>query len=71
MCELRDVADYGEGDGELQPVRCKPEGIDELIRVTKFTRKELQTMYRGFKQVLILYVWRYIHVQPTGKRRQS
>ena len=44
-------ADYGEGDGELQKVRCIPEGIDELSRVTKFTRKELQTMYRGFKQV--------------------
>jgi len=32
-------------------VRCKPEGIDELSRVTKFSRKELQIMYRGFKQV--------------------
>jgi len=49
---MHDVTDYGEGDGETNLVRCKPQGIDELVRVTNFTRKELQTMYRGFKQVL-------------------
>lgn len=26
-------------------------GLDGLIRETKFTREELQRMYRGFKQV--------------------
>jgi len=31
--------------------RIKPEGLDVLCRDTKFTRKELQIMYRGFKQV--------------------
>lgn len=36
---------------ELQVVRYKPEGLDTLCRNTKFSRKELQIMYRGFKQV--------------------
>ncbi|XP_063434997.1 calsenilin-like isoform X4 [Mytilus trossulus] len=35
---------------ELQVVRYKPEGLDTLCRNTKFSRKELQIMYRGFKQ---------------------
>ncbi|KAK3094954.1 hypothetical protein FSP39_008312 [Pinctada imbricata] len=35
---------------EIQVVRYKPEGLDNLCRTTKFTRKELQIMYRGFKQ---------------------
>ncbi|XP_038045718.1 Kv channel-interacting protein 4-like isoform X3 [Patiria miniata] len=37
-------------DLEMQTVRYKPEGIDKLCRTTKFTKKELQLMYRGFKQ---------------------
>lgn len=35
---------------ETETVRYKPEGLDTLCRLTKFTRKELQIMYRGFKQ---------------------
>merc|ERR1711860_486462 len=35
---------------ELQVVRYKPEGLETLCRNTKFLRKELQIMYRGFKQ---------------------
>ena len=38
-------------DEELHVTRIKPEGLDVLCRDTKFTRKELQIMYRGFKQV--------------------
>ncbi|XP_013392505.1 Kv channel-interacting protein 1 isoform X14 [Lingula anatina] len=37
-------------DLEMQVVRYKPEGLDALCRNTKFSRKELQIMYRGFKQ---------------------
>ncbi|KAK7011946.1 Kv channel-interacting protein 4, partial [Biomphalaria glabrata] len=37
-------------DLEMQVVRYKPEGLDTLCKNTKFTRKELQIMYRGFKQ---------------------
>jgi len=38
-------------DEEMHVTRIKPEGLDVLCRDTKFTRKELQIMYRGFKQV--------------------
>jgi len=41
---------------ETQMVRHKPEGLDALCQLTKFTRKELQIMYRGFKQVGLRYV---------------
>jgi len=37
-------------------VRYKPEGLDALCRLTKFTRKELQIMYRGFKQVACIFL---------------
>ncbi|XP_077991997.1 calsenilin-like isoform X2 [Glandiceps talaboti] len=37
-------------DLEMQVVRYKPDGLDELVRTTNFTKKELQLMYRGFKQ---------------------
>ena len=44
-------ADNEFDDLEMQVVRYKPEGLDALCKNTKFTRKELQIMYRGFKQV--------------------
>lgn len=34
----------------MHMVRCKVDGLDTLCRQTKFSRKELQLMYRGFKQ---------------------
>ena len=50
--------DHDIDDLEMQVVRYKPEGLDILCRNTKFTKKELQIMYRGFKQVhgLILLI---------------
>lgn len=36
-------------NSEQRMVRYRPEGLDELCRLTKFTRNELQVMYRGFK----------------------
>ncbi|XP_069139740.1 Kv channel-interacting protein 4-like isoform X10 [Argopecten irradians] len=42
--------DHEFDDLEMQVVRYKPEGLDTLCRNTKFSRKELQIMYRGFKQ---------------------
>ena len=47
------VADHDLDDLEMQVVRYKPEGLESLCRSTKFTKKELQIMYRGFKQVKI------------------
>jgi len=45
-------------DVEMHVTRIKPEGLDVLCRDTKFTRKELQIMYRGFKQVRASLQWR-------------
>ncbi|CDQ62755.1 unnamed protein product [Oncorhynchus mykiss] len=36
-------------DLELSIVRHQPEGLDQLQVQTKFTKKELQSLYRGFK----------------------
>ncbi|XP_068995814.1 A-type potassium channel modulatory protein KCNIP2-like [Embiotoca jacksoni] len=36
-------------DGELSTVCCRPEGLDLLVQQTHFNKKELQVLYRGFK----------------------
>ncbi|XP_034095148.1 Kv channel-interacting protein 2 isoform X2 [Gymnodraco acuticeps] len=36
-------------DDELSTVRYRPERIDRLVQQTNFTKKELQVLYRGFK----------------------
>nr|XP_054600263.1 calsenilin isoform X2 [Nothobranchius furzeri] len=41
--------DSSDNDFELSMVRHQPEGLDQLQAQTKFTRKELQSLYRGFK----------------------
>ncbi|KAG1974073.1 Kv channel-interacting protein [Pimephales promelas] len=38
-----------ESDLELSTVRHQPEGLEQLQAQTKFTKKELQSLYRGFK----------------------
>ncbi|TKS69105.1 Kv channel-interacting protein 2 [Collichthys lucidus] len=38
-----------DGDAELSAVCYRPEGLDRLVQHTKFTKKELQVLYRGFK----------------------
>ncbi|XP_048685579.2 calsenilin isoform X4 [Caretta caretta] len=48
---LRTRACYhtSDSDLELSSVRHQPEGLDQLQELTKFTKKELQSLYRGFK----------------------
>ncbi|XP_077461258.1 A-type potassium channel modulatory protein KCNIP2-like [Stigmatopora argus] len=36
-------------DGELSTVRYRPEGLERLVGRTSFSKKELQILYRGFK----------------------
>lgn len=43
--------DSSDSDLELATVRHQPEGLEQLQAQTKFTRKELQSLYRGFKNV--------------------
>lgn len=40
----------GDLDGEDAYIRIKPEPIETYMQITKFSRRELQMMYRGFKQ---------------------
>ncbi|NXC78715.1 CSEN protein, partial [Anhinga anhinga] len=42
-------ADSGDAELELSAVRHQPEGLEQLLAQTKFTKKELQSLYRGFK----------------------
>ncbi|XP_046384403.1 Kv channel-interacting protein 4-like [Ischnura elegans] len=34
----------------LQPARCRPERLEAIRRATRFSRKEIQFVYRAFKQ---------------------
>lgn len=43
--------DSVEDEFELSTVCHRPEGLEQLQEQTKFTRKELQVLYRGFKNV--------------------
>ncbi|XP_008287134.1 Kv channel-interacting protein 2-like [Stegastes partitus] len=36
-------------EGELATVCYRPEGLDRLVQQTSFSKKELQVLYRGFK----------------------
>lgn len=45
------LADSVEDEFELSTVCHRPEGLEQLQEQTKFTRKELQVLYRGFKNV--------------------
>ncbi|XP_067439989.1 Kv channel-interacting protein 2-like isoform X2 [Thunnus thynnus] len=36
-------------EGERSTVRYRPEGLDRLVEQTNFSKKELQILYRGFK----------------------
>ncbi|XP_013378309.1 PREDICTED: calsenilin isoform X1 [Chinchilla lanigera] len=42
-------AHSSDSELELSTVRHQPEGLDQLQTQTKFTKKELQSLYRGFK----------------------
>uniref|UniRef100_A0A914VQT5 EF-hand domain-containing protein n=1 Tax=Plectus sambesii TaxID=2011161 RepID=A0A914VQT5_9BILA len=35
---------------EEQKIRHRPDSIDELVKTTKFNKRELQLLYRGFKE---------------------
>ncbi|KAK3540260.1 hypothetical protein QTP70_029348, partial [Hemibagrus guttatus] len=49
ILEPMSLEDSSDSDLELATVRHQPEGLEQLQAQTKFTRKELQSLYRGFK----------------------
>ncbi|NXD94737.1 CSEN protein, partial [Chaetorhynchus papuensis] len=42
-------ADSSDADVELPSIRHQPEGLEQLLARTNFTKTELQSLYRGFK----------------------
>ena len=46
-------SDSSDSELELSTVRHQPEGLYQLQAQTKFTKKELQSLYRGFKNVSV------------------
>lgn len=51
MCIMLYSTDSTEDELELSAVRHRPEGLEQLEAQTRFSRKELQILYRGFKNV--------------------
>ncbi|XP_070367825.1 calsenilin isoform X2 [Equus asinus] len=49
ILEPMSMEDSSDSELELSTVRHQPEGLDQLQAQTKFTKKELQSLYRGFK----------------------
>uniref|UniRef100_A0A3B3R7E3 Potassium voltage-gated channel interacting protein 3 n=1 Tax=Paramormyrops kingsleyae TaxID=1676925 RepID=A0A3B3R7E3_9TELE len=49
ILEPMSMEDSSDSDLELSTVRHQPEGLEQLQAQTKFTKKELQSLYRGFK----------------------
>ena len=44
-------SEFDEMDGPH--IHFRPEALDTLCQLTKFTKRELQMMYQGFKQVSV------------------
>ncbi|XP_066123831.1 calsenilin isoform X3 [Saccopteryx bilineata] len=49
ILEPMSMEDSSDSELELSTVRHQPEGLEQLQAQTKFTKKELQSLYRGFK----------------------
>lgn len=45
-------SEFEEMDGPH--IHFRPEALETLCQLTKFTKREIQMMYRGFKQVSII-----------------
>lgn len=55
MCIMLYSTDSTEDELELSAVRHRPEGLEQLEAQTRFSRKELQILYRGFKNVSFIF----------------
>lgn len=59
---------------DLSHIYYRPECLDKLMKETKFSKRELKVMYRGYKQVklitfsviIICYVEKYFRPVPMG-----
>uniref|UniRef100_UPI0037E7D295 A-type potassium channel modulatory protein KCNIP2-like isoform X4 n=1 Tax=Semicossyphus pulcher TaxID=241346 RepID=UPI0037E7D295 len=53
-------------DSELATVSYRPEGLDRLVQQTSFNRKELQVLYRGFKNEFLIVCVSLTQECPSG-----
>jgi len=53
------------------PARHRPEELGSLERSTKFTRKEIQLIYRGFKQVITLLSSTFASLFDVKREREA
>lgn len=60
-----------EDDFELSTVCHRPESMDKLQEQTKFTKKELQVLYRGFKNVGVTVEWKRLDGCKDANSRQT
>lgn len=53
--------DKFDDDLEMTMVCHRPEGLDQLEAQTNFSKRELQELYRGFKNVHAAHTYLYNH----------
>jgi hypothetical protein len=56
------LAENDYDDNSAAYIRYKPRPIEELVKITRFTKKEIQLMYRGFKQVSYMQIFYFSQV---------
>lgn len=65
---LSSLSDKIEDELEMTTVCHRPEGLEQLEAQTNFTKRELQVLYRGFKNVRMILQWTestmYVPPQP-------
>lgn len=54
---LSSLSDKIEDELEMTTVCHRPEGLEQLEAQTNFTKRELQVLYRGFKNVRTVLQW--------------
>lgn len=62
------VPDKIEDELEMTMVCHRPEGLEQLEAQTNFTKRELQVLYRGFKNVRPAQPWRPRQDFPLGAK---
>ena len=59
-----------DGDGSTSgPKRYEPKSIEYFLKVTRFTKKELKTLYRNFKNVSFKISYQYLVIFCVIQRK--
>lgn len=55
FCLIRLITEEDIDEFNIHVSRYRPEELTKLTKITKFNKKEIQLIYRGFKQVCYKY----------------